>query len=296
MISTVGVVVPAANEQEHVGACLDALGVARAHLLGISGDAVEARIVVVLDSCIDETASIVNRYGEIEVVTCNAGQAGAARAVGTAHLLGKATVPWSRIWLANTDADSLVPREWLARMVTEADRGADLVLGTVRPMAGLGFAAERAWSARHALREGHPHVHGANFGIRADAYAALGGWPRLASGEDATLARRAADSGHLRIVRTARIAVRTSSRLVGRAPRGFSSYLRGIVSEGIPDELLASDFARATSPSMTLTRAESPSIRPRPPRFVPADPDRVGAVVSSEAMEGIQATVQRRHR
>ena len=43
-VSTVGVVVPAANEQEHVGACLDALGVARAHLLRISGNAVEAVI------------------------------------------------------------------------------------------------------------------------------------------------------------------------------------------------------------------------------------------------------------
>jgi len=62
--------------------------------------------------------------------------------------------------------------------------------------------------------------HGANLGIRGDTYLALGGWPELASGEDAELARRAAVAGHLRIARTASIPVVTSTRRAGRAPLG----------------------------------------------------------------------------
>jgi hypothetical protein len=71
-------------------------------------------------------------------------------------------------------------------------------------------------------------VHGANLGIRGDAYLALGGWQPLVTGEDVDLARRAALSGHLRVSRTASIPVVTSVRRVGRAPRGFSSYLRAL--------------------------------------------------------------------
>jgi hypothetical protein len=71
-------------------------------------------------------------------------------------------------------------------------------------------------------------VHGANLGIRADAYLALGGWLPLVAGEDADLARRAAAAGWLAISRPAGIPVVTSARRAGRAPRGFSSYLRAL--------------------------------------------------------------------
>jgi hypothetical protein len=71
-------------------------------------------------------------------------------------------------------------------------------------------------------------VHGANFGIRGDAYLALGGWPPMATGEDVELACRAARAGYLRVTRTASIPVVTSTRRHSRAPRGFSGYLQAI--------------------------------------------------------------------
>jgi hypothetical protein len=71
-------------------------------------------------------------------------------------------------------------------------------------------------------------VHGADLGVRGDAYLALGGWPGMPAGEDAELARRATAAGHLRITRTAAIPVVTSTRPVGRVPRGFSGYLRDL--------------------------------------------------------------------
>lgn len=102
------------------------------------------------------------------------------------------------------------------------------MLGTVLPGPGLEHGAQRIWARRHHFRENHPHVHGANVGIRADIYTAVGGWPPLASGEVVALAQRAARDARLRVVRTASTPVWTSTRMAGRAPLGFSSYLRGI--------------------------------------------------------------------
>jgi len=93
--------------------------------------------------------------------------------------------PSNRLWLANTDADSVVPRDWLIRMVDAADAGVQVVLGTVAPDVELPQTLRAAWIARHQLHDGHPHIHGANLGIRADTYLALGGWR-----EDSRVGRR----------------------------------------------------------------------------------------------------------
>ena len=76
-------------------------------------------------------------------------------------------------------------------------------------------------------------MHGANLGIRGDAYLALGGWPALPTGEDAELVRRATAAGHVRIARSAAIPVVTSTRRAGRAPQGFSGYLRDLSPGGL---------------------------------------------------------------
>ncbi len=231
MITTIAVVVPAFNEEARLGACLRSLAAAREHLRSSTDADVGVRVVVVLDACTDGTELVVRSHPGTEVVRCHLRQVGGARALGSAHVLSTSGRLRSGVWLANTDADSRVPVDWLSRMLDEARRGAHLVLGTVRPDIGLDASTERRWLRRHVLREDHPHIHGASFGIRADVYGGLGGWPAIASGEDVVLAQRAASTPRLRIIRTARIPVRTSPRLVGRAPRGFSSYLRGLALE-----------------------------------------------------------------
>ncbi len=228
MIGLVGVIVPAADEQDTIAACLAALDAARRHLHRTAGRPIGVRVVVVLDACTDSTADIVAAHRDVEAVTTTARRVGITRAAGAAHLLREAPVPAAETWLAHTDADSVVPPDWLSVAVEEADRGADLLLGTVRPGPGLSAASERAWHGRHVRRNDHPHVHGTNLGIRASAYLALGGWPAVATGEDVLLVGRAGAAGHLRVRRTAAIPVRTSTRRVGRAPHGFSSYLRGL--------------------------------------------------------------------
>lgn len=226
VISTVGVVIPARNEQADIERCLNAVEVAVGHLRNNSADPPDVRVVVVLDCCTDGTAVLADRPG-VECVAVDAGCVGMARAAGVAHLMAGAARP-EQIWLANTDADSTVPPDWLLGMVSAARRGADVVLGTVIPDTGLEHLALRAWHDRHDLRAGHGYVHGANFGIRGNVYASLGGWPALCTGEDQYLAGRALASPSVHVVRTASIPVHTSSRLTGRAPDGFARYLRGL--------------------------------------------------------------------
>jgi hypothetical protein len=220
------VIIQAADEEQRIGRCLAAVAAARRHLHH-SNPAIAVRTIVVLDGCQDRTAMIAAASPGVQTVAVTAASVGAARRAGVDAALAGAGSP-GELWLANTDADSLVPETWLRFMVAEARQGAHLVLGTVTPGRDLGPQTRAEWLGRHHLREGHPHVHGANFGIRGDAYLALGGWPPLVTGEDTELARRAARTGHLRISRTASIPVITSVRRDGRAPRGFSGYLRHI--------------------------------------------------------------------
>jgi glycosyltransferase involved in cell wall biosynthesis len=237
LIRRVAVVVPAANEERHIGKCLSSIGAARRHLYQSHAN-IQVRIVVALDDCVDSTAAIAAASGDVLLVTVSAQGVSTTRGVGAARRAGVSaalagTSPASELWLANTDADCEVPVNWLTSMVHEARRGAHVVLGTVVPGSGLHPGARAEWASRHHLREGHPHVHGANFGIRGDAYLALGGWQPLVTGEDTDLARRATRAGHLRVARIAAIPVVTSVRRNGRAPRGFSSYLRALDATGV---------------------------------------------------------------
>lgn len=229
MICGIAVVIPAADEQDRLGSCLHALATARSRLAGRRRDLI-IRVVVVLDACTDASASIVATARDVEAVRVEHRSVGRARAAGADQVLRGIAHPGSW-WLASTDADSRVPVHWLTDMVELADGGADLVVGTVAPEAGLPPAALAAWSARHSLVDGHRHVHGANLGVRGSSYAALGGWSPLASGEDVDLVARAEQLRGIRIVRTARVPVRTSARLRGRVPHGFATYLDALATQ-----------------------------------------------------------------
>ena len=235
MIRRLAVIVPAANEEQNIAACLASIAAARADLARSRTAAVQVQVFVVLDDCQDQTAAIAVRFPGVRPVTIRAGRVGAARHAGALAAIGSAP-PARELWLANTDADCAVPRDWLSFMVAESRRDTQVMLGTVLPGPGISAALKVAWMSRHHLREGHPHIHGANFGIRADTYLTLGGWQPLTLGEDADLAGRAAAAGNLRIIRTASIPVITSSRTAARAPGGFASYLTalGVPQQGAP--------------------------------------------------------------
>jgi glycosyltransferase involved in cell wall biosynthesis len=226
VISEIAVIVPAHNEQDTIGDCLSSIWWAEKYLLQQSESPPRVRLVVVLDDCRDATA---NRTGDAEVVTISDRCVGAARAAGARQVMSRGLTPASQLWLANTDADSTVAQDWLLHQWQQARAGTELLLGTAVPYLP-GPALGSRWRALHNLSDGHPYVHGANLGIRADVYRRLGGWARLKSGEDVDMAARAQLAG-VRITRSAASPVATSARLVGRAPAGYATFLSELVSE-----------------------------------------------------------------
>jgi len=239
IIQHVAVVIPAHNEEQHLGHALAAAGRA-ADLLESERPDVEVQVVVVLDSCTDRSPSIAAAAAEADprfhTLPVSFGSVGKSRRAGVSAALENVRMPshddnvaggdpmqW--VWVANTDADSSVPGRWLVRQLELAASGSDVVLGTVHPDPhGMHHELVARWHARHASTEDHPHVYGANLGVRASSYLAAGGFPGVDFDEDRVLVERLR-AGGADIVATDTTRVLTSGRTAGRAPKGFAAYL-----------------------------------------------------------------------
>lgn len=225
-----GVVVPARDEELLLGRCLRSVqrAVARS---GVPADRVQ--VVVVADACTDGTAGLAARLldGRGEVLEIDKSSAGWARHLGAARVLERfAMVPRERLWLANTDADSTVPPSWLANQLELADLGVAAVAGIVKVDSFRDHPAvvRRRFELCYAgPSDEHPHVHGANLGVRGDAYEAVGGWPTINLAEDHGLWRVLA-AGGWPTVSTRSLFVTTSGRGMGRAAGGFADLLTAL--------------------------------------------------------------------
>jgi len=210
---SVAVVIPARNEAELIARCLASIG--------------DHRAIVVADGCHDDTAPIARSLGA-EVIEVEEAGVGSARAIGCAAALRDPDVDW----IACTDADSVVPPNWITVQRELAAHGADAVVGTVRPdFNDLSELQTRAWVSTHAVGVANGHVHGANLGLRASAYLAVGGFAPVSEHEDNDLVARLAAAGFT-VTATAANEVMTSGRTFGRTPGGYARYLR--------DELVSS--------------------------------------------------------
>ncbi|MHB1988745.1 MAG: glycosyltransferase family 2 protein [Acidimicrobiales bacterium] len=231
------VIVPAHDEQGSIEACLRAIDGAAGHseLKGV-----EVRTLLVLDRCSDGTGERATdvrhpwsaRLGLIETSRANVG---AARKAGFAAALKLAAgLAGEQVWLATTDADTIVAHDWLARQLAWRERGAQAVAGTVavKDWQSQPTGVVRGWAV-HAGRQGrgagHSHVHGANLAFSADAYERAGGMPSLPTAEDHAMWRALRGSG-ARTVSVGDLAVATSARREGRAPDGFAGLLRSLGS------------------------------------------------------------------
>lgn len=232
MIGKIGVVVPAHNEEAYLGRCLESIDRAVYRLQ------VPAICVVVLDSCTDSSSAIVSDHPSCLQMSVDFRNVGRARSRGFRQVLGCAAGSrLDSLWLSTTDADGVVPENWLTFQVEQANRGAEVILGTIAVTDWAGRAPEVAarFASVYVGGEGHPNIHGANFGISARAYLAAGGWPPLESAEDHALVTLV--NGRT-IVRTGAIAVTTSSRSESRAPMGFAGYLDALesIEAGLDEE------------------------------------------------------------
>jgi hypothetical protein len=216
------VVVPAHNEEQLLPACLAALADA------VRAVPIPVDVLVVADACTDGTAAVAAACG-VPVISIGARNVGAARAAGMAELMRRtAAADLSAVWLATTDADSIVPPGWLRRQLRYAGQGWDLVLGTVAVTDWTGHPphAPAVFAAQYDSGPGpHPHVHGANLGIRASCYLTAGGFRPLRTAEDHRLLAAATEAG-CSVLQAGDITVQTSARRQSRAPHGFGHLLR----------------------------------------------------------------------
>lgn len=218
-IDQVVVAIPARDEEKRLPAALDSVRAAAMRC------AVPVLVVVAADACNDSTAEVAAAGGAAVVVSA-AGRVGAARRAAVAAGLAAVTSSPARVWIANTDADSVVPVDWLAVHLEFAEHGVALLRGTVRPDSRELTAEHlRHWLALHPPGDRHDRVHGANLGLTADAYLAAGGFPDLPLHEDVALVRAVEALGST-TASSGRAPVTTSARLIGRVEGGFATYLR----------------------------------------------------------------------
>lgn len=216
----IAVIVPAHNEAADIGRCLKSIALAAKHP-GLQSEPVVT--LVALDACTDETPDVCAHHGAA-AITVEARCVGAARAAAASHALALGAR-----WIASTDADSHVPRDWLWKQAAcEADAFCGVV--EVRDWLDYPSTVRQAFARRELARDGHRHIHGANLGVSAAAYQGVGGFPQLVTGEDVALVQALQRSGAT-IAWRARPVVTTSARRSARAPHGFSGFLRALERE-----------------------------------------------------------------
>ena len=223
----VGVVIPAQNEEKTIERCVQSVIAAHA----ACGRRTALWIVISADACTDATVQRARRAlgSHGEVVECAPHSPGTARRLGVAAVMAHfSCVSPERIWLANTDADTYVPADWLKLHLDHADDDTSAVAGIVQLDSGAVRAdILRLYRDTYELRSDgtHSHVHGANLGVRGDAYLDVGGWSHLTVAEDHCLWRRLKLRGW-RLRSCVHSVVLTSARLHGRAVGGFADTLR----------------------------------------------------------------------
>lgn len=227
-IVALGIGVPAHDEADLVEATLHSISRAAENV------AVPVHVVVVADACQDDTADRARRVLEGapgidgEVLELRLRSAGAARRAALDAALERTAVAPEQAWLATTDADTVVDPTWLHTHLRWAATGVDGIAGLVevdlsRAPAALADRYIRS-IAPGGTGPGHAHVHGANLGLRGSCWRQVDGCGDAEVGEDHELWQRLRRAG-ARLEGVADLRVRTSGRLLGRAPDGFAAYL-----------------------------------------------------------------------
>ena len=233
------VVIPARDEAEHIGRCLRAL--AAQH--GLRAD-VAFEVTLVLDRCTDATEAVARATAMATGLTLHVERSpgagvGAARRHGMDLACNRLSAVEPDGLIACTDADSAVAPDWLAAQLALVDAGADAIGGRIEldptdaaalPAAALLRREQRAGVRLTAVLADDPSAEhhffsGASLGVTARAYRAVGGIDPVMALEDEGFGRRLT-AGGWRIVRSDTVAVRTSARTRGRAPRGLARDLQ----------------------------------------------------------------------
>jgi cellulose synthase/poly-beta-1,6-N-acetylglucosamine synthase-like glycosyltransferase len=242
----IAVAVPARNEAERLGACLERLTTLE------RDDRVRSLAVVVLaNNCEDATVEAAESIAEawpgtvrVRSVTLGAGRANAGWARRLALDAAAEHLQSPHDVLMSTDADTWPAPDWVRRTLDHLDRGWDAVAGLARLDPGevrrlpAGYrrrfaqirryqaSLDRLKAARDASEPWPRHFYegGASMALTLSAYRAIGGAPTPSVGEDKALFDAVRRAGG-RVRHPTDVRVVTSARLQGRASGGASDTL-----------------------------------------------------------------------
>lgn len=227
-MGSIGIVIPAHNEQDYLLACLTAMKQA---IDTIDTSTVKVQVVVVLDRCTDDSLKITQQFYtdclpknrvQWDYLHCDYQCVGQARALGVQHMINNGAS-----WIACTDADSQVHFDWLLQQFNH--QPADAICGVVEvdTWQHLSVQTRHRYLQHYQDRHHHQHIHGANLNFSAAAYVKAGGFSAQNCHEDVSLVERMR-AQRLNIVWSNQVRVITSSRLLARAPEGFAAFLNNL--------------------------------------------------------------------
>lgn len=164
------VLIPAHNEAEVLRECLDAV---LAQTLPVD------EIVVVADSCTDDTVAVAESYGAVVVETEQGGKA-ASQDVGLAYVTGDI--------LVCIDADTVIDVDVVEKFMAELAAGADATCANMLPMPQqrgfwvanrrFAYALGRYWWRWSQAQVGKLMVlSGCAYALRTDTLRCIGGFP-----------------------------------------------------------------------------------------------------------------------
>jgi hypothetical protein len=249
------VAIPARNEEERIGPCLRALS----RQTGIEPSTLG--VIVFVNGSSDGTAGVVRSMSSVTGLDIGLVEDGATRRpdAGWARRMAmEAAADWFarqapspdpplRRVILTTDADTIVPPDWVARNLRAIDAGASAVAGAfdldpaekvaLPTMLRLRLRLEARYETLitelacrldpqpHDPWPRHAATSGASLAVDLEAYRAVGGMPALPVGEDKAFVDALVADGR-RVRHDPEIRVRTSARLIGRAIGGFSDGIR----------------------------------------------------------------------
>lgn len=231
----IAIVIPAHNEAMTINICLAAVQTAIEQL----PSTITATVLVVLDSCSDNTLGLIKsaKYKSAQVKNITIKSAGVNylscdyRCVGRVRDLGiRHAIASGATWIACTDADSVVTADWLTQQIAHIkDQPTDMICGVVSvdSWTHLTPQTRKDYMAHYQDRMGHRHIHGANLSFSAETYLAVGGFAPLGCHEDVDLVKKFESKGYV-IIWSNRVRVMTSGRLQARASEGFAAFLANL--------------------------------------------------------------------
>jgi hypothetical protein len=238
------VAIPVRDEADRIGACLKALNAQTRPPDGV---------VLLLNNSTDRTETIVRGMGphlrfpldvaslDLPPAQASAGHARRLAMQRAADLAGDNGI------LLTTDADAVVPPDWVVRNLLALDKQADIVCGqaVIDPMEAelipahlheddarecrlIALLDMLAWMLDpepHDPLPRHTEASGASLAVRVDAFRGIGGIPDIRSGEDRAFVR-ALWMTDARVRHDPTIQVVVSGRIVGRAEGGMADAIR----------------------------------------------------------------------